>query len=120
MRPTVLVVAAAIAGILLFLLATASANTPLFARNYTLLLGLNGVIALVLSVTYRLLAKAAPLETLQAMAPLVVLAVLVAAQLAASLLFHLVEEPVRRAVTARLGRAGPRRSPAAGLHEPVL
>ena len=46
MRPTVLVVAAAIAGILLFLLATASANTPLFARNYTLLLGLNGVIAL--------------------------------------------------------------------------
>ena len=46
MRPTVLVVAAAIAGILLFLLATASANTPFFARNYTLLLGLNGVIAL--------------------------------------------------------------------------
>ena len=46
MRPTVLVVTAAIAGILLFLLATASANTPLFARNYTLLLGLNGVIAL--------------------------------------------------------------------------
>ena len=28
----------------LFLLATASANTPLFARNYTLLLGLNGAI----------------------------------------------------------------------------
>ena len=46
MRPTVLVVAAAIAGILLFLLATASANTPFFARNYTLLLGLNGIIAL--------------------------------------------------------------------------
>jgi nitrogen fixation/metabolism regulation signal transduction histidine kinase len=45
MRPTALVVAAAIAGILLFLLATASANTPLFARNYTLLLGLNGAIA---------------------------------------------------------------------------
>jgi hypothetical protein len=45
MRPTALVVAAAIAGILLFLLATASANTPLFARNYTLLLILNGVIA---------------------------------------------------------------------------
>jgi nitrogen fixation/metabolism regulation signal transduction histidine kinase len=45
MRPTALVVAAAIAGILLFLLATASANTPLFARNYTLLLGLNGIIA---------------------------------------------------------------------------
>jgi peptidoglycan/LPS O-acetylase OafA/YrhL len=76
--------------------------------------------ALVLSVTYRLLAKAAPLETLQAMAPLVVLAVLAAAQLVASLLFHLVEEPVRRAVTSRLGRGAPRRSPAAGLHEPVL
>jgi nitrogen fixation/metabolism regulation signal transduction histidine kinase len=45
MRLTALVVAAAIAGILLFLLATASANTPLFARNYTLLLGLNGIIA---------------------------------------------------------------------------
>ena len=45
MRPTALVVVAAIAGILLFLLATASANTPLFARNYTLLLILNGVIA---------------------------------------------------------------------------
>ncbi|HMV16823.1 MAG TPA: ATP-binding protein [Zoogloea sp.] len=44
MRPTALVVAAAVAGILLFLLATASANTPLFARNYTLLLGLNGAI----------------------------------------------------------------------------
>lgn len=46
MRSTVLVVAAAISGILLFLLATASANTPLFARNYTLLLALNGAIAL--------------------------------------------------------------------------
>ncbi|WP_374490881.1 ATP-binding protein [Zoogloea sp.] len=46
MRPTALVVAAAMAGILLFLLATASANTPLFARNYTLLLALNGAIAL--------------------------------------------------------------------------
>jgi len=49
MRPTVLIVCAAIAGILLFLLATASANTPLFARNYTLLLALNGVIALILA-----------------------------------------------------------------------
>ncbi|WP_079434532.1 ATP-binding protein [Zoogloea sp. LCSB751] len=46
MRSTGLVVAAAVGGILLFLLATASANTPLFARNYTLLLGLNGIIAL--------------------------------------------------------------------------
>ena len=43
MRSTVLVVVAAIVGILLFLLATASANTSLFARNYTLLLVLNGV-----------------------------------------------------------------------------
>ncbi len=49
MRPTVLIVCAAISGILLFLLATASANTPLFARNYTLLIGLNGIIALVLA-----------------------------------------------------------------------
>ena len=46
MRSTVLVVVAAIVGILLFLLATASANTSLFARNYTLLLVLNGVITL--------------------------------------------------------------------------
>ncbi|MBS0347543.1 MAG: HAMP domain-containing protein [Proteobacteria bacterium] len=46
MRSTGLVVAAAVGGILLFLLATASANTPLFARNYTLLLGLNGAITL--------------------------------------------------------------------------
>jgi peptidoglycan/LPS O-acetylase OafA/YrhL len=76
--------------------------------------------ALVLSLAYRLLVKVAPLEALQAAAPLVLLAVLAAAQLAASLLFHLVEEPVRRAVTARLRSAQPRRSPAAGLHEPVL
>lgn len=46
MRSTGLVIAAAVGGILLFLLATASANTPLFARNYTLLLGLNGAITL--------------------------------------------------------------------------
>ncbi|MDD3354170.1 ATP-binding protein [Zoogloea sp.] len=46
MRPTAIVVAAAAAGILLFLLATASANTPLFARNYTLLLVLNGAITI--------------------------------------------------------------------------
>jgi peptidoglycan/LPS O-acetylase OafA/YrhL len=76
--------------------------------------------ALVLSLGYRLLAKAAPLPVLQGWAPLVVLAILVAAQVAASLLFHLVEEPVRRAVTSRLRRAPPRRSAAAGLHEPVL
>ncbi|MBI5923138.1 MAG: HAMP domain-containing protein [Betaproteobacteria bacterium] len=39
------VVAAAISAILLFLLASASANTALFASNYPLLLGLNLVIA---------------------------------------------------------------------------
>lgn len=39
-----LIVAAAIAAILLFLLASASANTALFGRNYPLLLGLNAVV----------------------------------------------------------------------------
>jgi len=38
----------AIAGILLFLLASASSKTSLFAKNYQLLLGLNGAIALLL------------------------------------------------------------------------
>ncbi|MFA7278884.1 MAG: ATP-binding protein [Sterolibacterium sp.] len=42
------VVAAAIGAILLFLLASASANTALFASNYPLLLGLNLVIAIAL------------------------------------------------------------------------
>ena len=42
------IVAAAVAAILLFLLASASANTALFARHYPLLLGLNGVVALAL------------------------------------------------------------------------
>jgi nitrogen fixation/metabolism regulation signal transduction histidine kinase len=37
-----------IAGILLYLLTSASANTTLFARNYPLLLGLNAVLALAL------------------------------------------------------------------------
>ena len=37
-----------IAGILLYLLTSASANTALFARNYPLLLGLNAVLALAL------------------------------------------------------------------------
>jgi nitrogen fixation/metabolism regulation signal transduction histidine kinase len=40
-----LLIAAALAGVLLFLLATASANTALFARHYPLLLGLNAALA---------------------------------------------------------------------------
>ena len=42
------IVAVAVAAILLFLLASASANTALFARHYPLLLGLNAVVALAL------------------------------------------------------------------------
>jgi len=42
------IVAAAVAAILLFLLASASANTALFARDYPLLLGLNAVVAVAL------------------------------------------------------------------------
>ena len=42
------IVAAAVAAIMLFLLASASANTALFARDYPLLLGLNAVIAVAL------------------------------------------------------------------------
>jgi nitrogen fixation/metabolism regulation signal transduction histidine kinase len=44
----VLVVSAALGGILLFLLAVASANSTLFAQHYPLLLILNGVIAVAL------------------------------------------------------------------------
>jgi nitrogen fixation/metabolism regulation signal transduction histidine kinase len=44
----VLVASAALGGILLFLLASATANSPLFAEHYPLLLGLNAVIALAL------------------------------------------------------------------------
>ena len=44
-----LVVAAALGGILLFLLASASANTALFATHYPWLLGLNGLVALALA-----------------------------------------------------------------------
>ena len=40
-----LIIGAALGGILLFLLATASANTSLFSRHYPLLLGLNAVLA---------------------------------------------------------------------------
>jgi len=42
------IVAAAVGSILLFLLASASANTALFANHYPLLLGLNGVVVLAL------------------------------------------------------------------------
>ncbi|HQR04071.1 MAG: HAMP domain-containing protein [Proteobacteria bacterium] len=45
-----IIVAAALAAILLFLLTSASANTDLFARHFPLLLGLNGAIALALVV----------------------------------------------------------------------
>ncbi len=43
-----LAVIAALGAVLLFLLATASANTALFARNYPLLLGVNGIAAVAL------------------------------------------------------------------------
>jgi len=45
-----LIVGAALAGVLLFLLATASANTSLFAQHYSLLLGLNAALAALLAV----------------------------------------------------------------------
>jgi nitrogen fixation/metabolism regulation signal transduction histidine kinase len=45
-----LIVAAALAGVLIFLLATASANTALFARHYPLILGLNAALAASLAV----------------------------------------------------------------------
>ena len=44
MKTALLAGAATIAGLLLFLLASASANTSLFARNYPLLLAANGVL----------------------------------------------------------------------------
>ena len=43
-----IIVAASFGGILLFLLASASANTALFARHYPWLLGLNAIVALAL------------------------------------------------------------------------
>jgi nitrogen fixation/metabolism regulation signal transduction histidine kinase len=46
----VLTIGAALAGVALFLLATASGNTTLFARQYPLLLGLNGALAAALAV----------------------------------------------------------------------
>jgi len=45
---TLLVLGIALAGVLLFLLATASANTSLFAEHYSLLLGLNAMLAVAL------------------------------------------------------------------------
>ena len=45
-----LIIAASFGGILLFLLASASANTALFARHYPWLLGLNAIVALALFV----------------------------------------------------------------------
>src|SRR5947209_19909272 len=44
----VLIASAALGGILLFLLAAATANSPLFAEHYPLLLGLNAAIDLAL------------------------------------------------------------------------
>jgi hypothetical protein len=43
---SLIIVAASFGGILLFLLASASANTALFARHYPWLLGLNAIVAL--------------------------------------------------------------------------
>ena len=45
---TLLILGTALGGILVFLLATASANTSLFAAHYSLLLGLNAVLAVAL------------------------------------------------------------------------
>ncbi|MBI2312929.1 MAG: HAMP domain-containing protein [Betaproteobacteria bacterium] len=45
----VVILCAGLAAVLLYLLSTASANTALFARNYRLILGLNGALLLVLS-----------------------------------------------------------------------
>ncbi len=49
MKRAALIVAAAIAGISLFLLASASANTELFAGGYPYLLALNGIVAVALA-----------------------------------------------------------------------
>jgi nitrogen fixation/metabolism regulation signal transduction histidine kinase len=55
-----LIIGAALAGVLLFLLATASANTSLFEKHYPLLLALNAVLAALLAglVTYQVVALA--------------------------------------------------------------
>ena len=47
---TLIIIASSFGGILLFLLASASANTALFARHYPWLLGLNAIVALALFV----------------------------------------------------------------------
>src|SRR5437879_5089151 len=56
----VLIASAALGGIMLFLLAAATANSPVFAEYYPLLLGLNSVIAfaLVALVAYQLVVLA--------------------------------------------------------------
>ncbi|MGA8049133.1 MAG: ATP-binding protein [Burkholderiales bacterium] len=55
-----LIIGAALAGVLLFLLATASANTTLFEKHYPLLLALNAALAVLLAglVTYQVVALA--------------------------------------------------------------
>jgi len=55
-----LIIGAALAGVLLFLLATASANTSLFEKHYPLLLALNAALAALLAglVTYQVVALA--------------------------------------------------------------
>ena len=55
-----LIIGAALAGVLLFLLATASANTSLFEQHYPVLLALNAALAALLAalVTYQLVALA--------------------------------------------------------------
>ena len=47
---TLIIIASSLGGILLFLLASASANTALFAKHYPWLLGLNAIVALALFV----------------------------------------------------------------------
>jgi nitrogen fixation/metabolism regulation signal transduction histidine kinase len=55
-----LIIGAALAGVLMFLLATASANTSLFEQHYPILLALNAALAALLAVlvTYQLVALA--------------------------------------------------------------
>ena len=57
-----LIASAAVGGILLFLLATATANSPIFSEYYPLLLWLNAAVALALLilVVYQLVRLARP------------------------------------------------------------
>ena len=52
-----LLFAVALAGVLLFILASASGNTEFFERNYPLLLAINGVIAGALAIFVALLVR---------------------------------------------------------------